>query len=131
MRIKHIDVLRGIAAILVTFFHLTGGIALSQNTADYGKYGYLGVEIFFVISGFILPYSMYKTGYDINNFGRFMLKRVIRIYPAYLVAVAIGILLPFFTGRTVLPLLPTLTHLAFLNSILKYSWIPPYISLIL
>ncbi|HVS93964.1 MAG TPA: acyltransferase [Mucilaginibacter sp.] len=125
MRIKHVDVLRGIAAILVTFFHLTGGIALSEQTASYGKYGYLGVELFFVISGFILPFSMYKTHYTQHNFWRFILKRVIRIYPAYVAVMLLGILLPYFTGRTVLPLLPTLTHFVFLNSILRLNWISP------
>ncbi|HJP63197.1 MAG TPA: acyltransferase [Mucilaginibacter sp.] len=125
MRIKHIDALRGIAAIIITFFHLSGSSGLSMNFASYGKYGYLGVEIFFVISGFILPYSMHKTGYDIDNFGRFILKRIIRIYPAYLVAILVGIALPLLTGRVVVSMSAILSHVLFLNSILGLDWISP------
>lgn len=125
MRIKHIDALRGIAAILVTFFHLSGSSGLSMNFASYGKYGYLGVEIFFVISGFILPYSMHRMGYNIEDFWLFILKRILRIYPAYLIAVLIGIVMPLLTGRAVVSTSAILSHLFFTNSILGLDWISP------
>lgn len=125
MRIKHIDALRGIAAISVTFFHLTGSSGLSLNLASYGKYGYLGVEVFFVISGFILPYSMHRTSYNTNDFGRFILKRIIRIYPAYFIAILLGIILPLLTSRAIVSLSAISAHFVFLNSILGLDWISP------
>jgi peptidoglycan/LPS O-acetylase OafA/YrhL len=77
--------LRAIAALLVclihlnliTGFHATGGL---QSIIDEGQ---LGVAIFFVISGFVLPYSLYKSGYLLAGFGRFLLGRIIRIDPPY------------------------------------------------
>lgn len=123
MRIKHIDALRGIAAILVTFFHLTGSSGLSKLTATYGSYGFTGVEIFFVISGFVLPYSMFKTNYRLTDFKTFLLKRVIRIYPAYLVIALIGIIMAFITHRPIVPIAAIASHLLLLNSVLGYGWI--------
>ncbi|MEO6850571.1 MAG: acyltransferase [Mucilaginibacter sp.] len=125
VRIKHIDALRGIAAIIVTFFHLTGNSGLSKQTASIGKYGYTGVEIFFVISGFILPYSLQKSGYKFQNFSVFMLKRIARIYPAYIVAIIIGILITLFAHVPLLPFKSIISHLVFLNVILGYNTISP------
>ncbi|RYZ96667.1 MAG: acyltransferase, partial [Sphingobacteriaceae bacterium] len=115
MRIKHIDALRGIAALSVTFFHLTGSSGLSKHTASYGIYGFTGVQMFFVISGFILPYSMFKAGYKVNDFGLFSAKRIIRIYPAYFVAVGVGLTLALITGRELLSIKSFISHLFFLN----------------
>jgi peptidoglycan/LPS O-acetylase OafA/YrhL len=125
MRLKHLDALRGIAALSVTFFHLTGSSGLSKSTAFYGKYGYVGVEMFFVISGFVLPYSMQRLNYKFDKFGKFILKRIIRIYPAYIVAILIGIIFPLLTGRDVIPWPAIIAHLIFANSILHYDWASP------
>ncbi len=57
-----------------------------------GKYGYLGVDIFFVISGFVIPWSLYRTRYAIRDYPRFLLKRNVRLYPPYLASIAISIL---------------------------------------
>ena len=123
MRIKHIDALRGIAALSVVIHHLTGATGLSLSTVTtVGHYGFIGVEMFFVISGFILPYSMLKTQYATQHFFTFILKRILRIYPPYLVAILIGIVT---TGITVFPLKGILLHLLFLNSAFGYGNIAP------
>jgi peptidoglycan/LPS O-acetylase OafA/YrhL len=122
IRIKHIDALRGIAAILVTFFHLSGSSGLSARTASLGRYGYSGVEIFFVISGFVLPYSLLKSKYQLKNFPSFMAKRIVRIYPAYIAAIIIGVGLTYYAGRRLLPFKDIITQLTFLNAIVGYSW---------
>ena len=118
MRIKHIDILRGIAALIVAIFHLARNSDVPHNSFDYAKYGFVGVQIFFVISGFILPFSLYKTGYKTKHFGVFMLKRVIRIYPAYIAAILIGVALTILTGRDLIPIPALLSHLLFLNDII-------------
>ena len=84
MRIKQVDILRGIAALSVTFFHLTGSSGLSEKIAECGSNGWIGVQIFFVISGFVLPFSINKVGYKITDIWIFLLKRIIRIYPVML-----------------------------------------------
>jgi peptidoglycan/LPS O-acetylase OafA/YrhL len=122
-RIKHIDILRGLAAVSVTLFHLTGSCNLSKQTAQYGSFGWVGVEIFFVISGFILPYSMYMAKYRLEEFGRFMRKRIWRVYPAYLATIVIGIIMALITHRQLPSAVAMIAHLLFLNRLLGYSWI--------
>ena len=132
-RIKIIDQLRGIAAIMVTWFHMTnmypeGIVKLS------GHYGWLGLEIFFVISGFIIPYAMFRNGYSIKkDYGRFLLKRIIRIEPPYIMAVlfTLGLLYlssmaPGFQGNNPdISLKHVFLHFGYLNGIFGYSWFNP------
>ena len=92
-RLSVIHTLRGLAALGVAWFHFaysnsnlnTGPFALSA------KYGNLGVEVFFVISGFILPYSLWKNDYTLRNYGRFILKRIIRLDPPCFAAIAVAL----------------------------------------
>lgn len=125
MRLKNIDILRGIAAISVTYFHLSGSSGLSAQTANTGKWGYLGVEIFFVISGFILPYSMHKRKYQIESFFKFILKRIIRIDPAYFVTIIVSILLTIAAKQPIPNWATILSHLGYLNYILGYEAASP------
>jgi peptidoglycan/LPS O-acetylase OafA/YrhL len=80
-----LDSLRGLAAISVCLFHFSNGSNLtkfySAHLAHAFSYGYLGVEAFFVISGFVIPYSLYNTDYQISKFGNYFLKRAARICP--------------------------------------------------
>lgn len=125
MELKNVNILRGIAALAVVYFHLTGSADLTAEIASSGKYGFLGVEIFFVISGFILPYSMYRGGYRVSSFFTFIGKRVLRIYPSYLMCIIAELALIILTKRP-MPELPSLcAHFLFLNGILQYTWISP------
>lgn len=125
MRNKNIDMLRGIAALMAAYFHLSGSSGLSEQTANTGKYGYLGVEIFFVISGFILPYSMHKRKYELSNFGKFLTKRIIRIDPAYFVTIIISILLTLLARQPLQNWKSMIAHLGYLNEILGYDAASP------
>jgi exopolysaccharide production protein ExoZ len=78
---------RGIAAMLVVLFHLAPTTLkyfhyLSFN--DVFSFGWMGVDFFFVLSGFIITYIHYN---DIQqpkgNWGTFLKKRFIRIFPIY------------------------------------------------
>lgn len=51
--------------------------------------GQLGVSVFFVISGFVLPYSLSKINYTVAGFPNFMLKRLLRIEPPYWATIAL------------------------------------------
>lgn len=51
--------------------------------------GQLGVSVFFVISGFVLPYSISKINYTIAGFPNFILKRLLRIEPPYWATIAL------------------------------------------
>jgi peptidoglycan/LPS O-acetylase OafA/YrhL len=94
-----VEALRGIAALSVAWFHLT--YAYPPNWVRHtGAYGELGVEVFFVISGFIIPYSLFITGYKIRSFPRFMLRRLVRLEPPYLFSIIISLIIAYLSALT-------------------------------
>ncbi|PWJ60054.1 peptidoglycan/LPS O-acetylase OafA/YrhL [Dyadobacter jejuensis] len=77
-RFFELDVLRGMAALAVALFHLT----INENTEKLGwqfRYGVTGVDIFFMISGFVIYMSLNK----VQKPGDFLVFRFARLYPAY------------------------------------------------
>lgn len=88
-----VQYLRGLAAAMVVLLHLTGQIA-RRDPAFAVPYGLgAGVDIFFVISGFVMAYST-GEGAAMGP-GRFLLRRLVRIVPLYwaVSAVMLAILL--------------------------------------
>jgi peptidoglycan/LPS O-acetylase OafA/YrhL len=91
----------------------------------------MGVEMFFVISGFVIPYSMYCGGYQPRqHFGRFLTKRLIRLEPPYLVSIIVVITLLYLAAligfRETMPQLSTpqlILHLGYLNTFCGYPWL--------
>jgi peptidoglycan/LPS O-acetylase OafA/YrhL len=85
-RVGEIDLLRFLAAIAVVLFHYTfRGYAASNYSpmafpeiSSVTKYGYLGVELFFLISGFVI--LMTASSGSLN---KFVASRVARLYPAF------------------------------------------------
>tara|TARA_B100000886_G_C20327296_1_gene450822 strand:+ start:582 stop:845 length:264 start_codon:yes stop_codon:yes gene_type:complete len=73
-----IDGLKGIAILGVVFFHINENIMPS---------GFLGVDIFFVISGYLITKSLDRN--NLNNLFDFLLdfykKRLLRIYPSLVI----------------------------------------------
>lgn len=93
--IKHIPIinsLRGLAALLVCFYHFICGTYITDQTLlKIFDYGNKGVQIFFIISGIVIPLSMIYSSYKIKSFFKFLLVRFIRIEPPYIMAVILGI----------------------------------------
>lgn len=86
-KLDSIQVLRGIAALYVTVYHLKdvmhkGDPFQSEIDFIFGS-GPAGVSLFFVISGFIMVYITRNTTTSGRNILRFIGKRLIRIWPAY------------------------------------------------
>jgi peptidoglycan/LPS O-acetylase OafA/YrhL len=98
-RFGTIDGLRGVAAISVVFFHLSGNLQaeLALLFPDFlnlaFSYGYLGVPVFFVISGFVISLSIGSHAITKGYFGGFVLRRSIRLDPTYWVSIIIALLL--------------------------------------
>jgi len=71
---NHIQSLRGISVILVIFYHLN---------IDYFSKGYLGVDIFFVISGYVITQRLYRDYLENKKISiiNFYLRRFFRIFP--------------------------------------------------
>lgn len=70
-KIAIVEVIRGLAALAVAWFHLTGTYPSGWVRAS-GSYGWLGVDAFFVISGFVVPYSIHRgfATYTVRDFPR-------------------------------------------------------------
>jgi len=118
-RINFLDSLRGVAIILVILFH---AYARWPNLYPYGdtfsnfplfKFGWLGVELFFLISGFVILMTLEKC----IGFNDFILRRWFRLFPAMLAcSLFIYTTAPFFferpSGRpSFLSILPGLTFI--------------------
>lgn len=99
--LSSIVLLRGIASLMVCCYHLTCGNKIFLSDCNWMKQmcsgGWAGVELFFVISGFVIPFSMWKHGYQSVYLGRFLKKRIIRIEPPYLVSIVLVVLLNFIS----------------------------------
>jgi peptidoglycan/LPS O-acetylase OafA/YrhL len=86
-RVGNLDIFRAVAALSVCFHHfnrecLTGGTWFSE-IAEYGNYG---VDIFFVISGYVIPFALLKRNFQLSQIGIFLKARFWRLYPAYSLA---------------------------------------------
>lgn len=85
-RVNEIDLLRFLAALIVVFFHYAfrGHAADGMSDLPYpllapvAKYGYLGVELFFLISGFVILMTASRS-----DLRRFVVSRIVRLYPAF------------------------------------------------
>jgi peptidoglycan/LPS O-acetylase OafA/YrhL len=86
LRVNEIDLLRFIAALMVVFFHYAfRGYAADNMTlmhypllAPMSKYGYYGVQLFFMISGFVILMTAAR-----GSLKSFAISRFIRLYPAF------------------------------------------------
>lgn len=87
-----LDSLRGLAALWVCWFHACLIFYPGSQTQWWSLRGYLGVPIFFVISGFVIPYALEKSGYAPRNFLDFLAKRLVRLHPPFLASIALVIL---------------------------------------
>ncbi len=91
-RLSNIDILRAIAALAVCFHHFNResltGRTLYAECSHYGNYG---VDIFFVLSGYVIPLSLLKSGFTLSRFPIFLKARFFRLYPAYILAAVLTI----------------------------------------
>jgi peptidoglycan/LPS O-acetylase OafA/YrhL len=94
--------LRGIAALLVCLYHFTNYTGIHGNLFEAGSlmqktgsFGYLGVFIFFVLSGFVIPLSLHSSNFKLKNFGGFLLKRYVRIEIPYLFSIGLILAVAF------------------------------------
>ena len=83
-----LDILKAFAILAVVFYHL--GVL---------PYGYLGVDLFLVINGFLITQSIMKSYTQKRSFSyiSFMLKRIVRLWPLVLFASAVSLAVGYFT----------------------------------
>jgi peptidoglycan/LPS O-acetylase OafA/YrhL len=133
-RFLALDSLRGFAALGVVFFHVQGALDRAPQPwmpdflANLFRFGYFGVDVFFVLSGFVIAYSLRDGSWTLGYLGRFALKRSLRLDPPYWTAIALELVL-IIAGRRFFPSLGTpvpsvaalVAHLFYLQDLLGYG----------
>lgn len=94
--------------------------------------GWLGPHIFFIVSGFVVPWSMHAAGYRWRDAHRYLARRIVRLDPPYFATIAVVLALGYLGARLGLreqafELDPAqlLSHLAYLTGILGERWYNP------
>ncbi|RBW47182.1 hypothetical protein DS885_04565 [Psychromonas sp. B3M02] len=97
-RLLELDALRGIAALAVVCFHYfyryNGIYGHESLIVDWSLVGKLGVELFFMVSGFVIFWTLNRADKPLD----FIVSRFSRLYPAYWCALLITFLIVSFYG---------------------------------
>jgi exopolysaccharide production protein ExoZ len=114
---------RGLAVLLVVFYHITeiGAVKLDgeRYLGNIFSFGSSGVDFFFVLSGFII---MYVHRLDIGNqskFTPFLIKRFIRVYPVYWIVTLFTLLI-----NCIIPVISSKYDVNFSSIITSFLLIP-------
>jgi peptidoglycan/LPS O-acetylase OafA/YrhL len=99
----NLEALRGIAALLVVLHHLslTAGSVLSGVAPL--RQGWLFVDLFFVLSGFVIASVHAESEATPLIAGRFLIRRFFRLYPLHVVTLAAALIVDFHSGIARLP----------------------------
>jgi peptidoglycan/LPS O-acetylase OafA/YrhL len=110
-RLHGLDHLRALAIVLVMTHHYRLGMPTWLEPVR--NIGWTGVDLFFVLSGYLMGYQLLKEIKETNNisFKRFYLKRFFRIIPAYIVVLILYYSLKNYKEGTGMP--PLLKFLTF------------------
>lgn len=99
-----LDGLRGVAAILVLFYHVFEGFSFAEITNGDGdgiirtlNHGHIAVDFFFILSGFVLSYA-YDDRWKNMNTWQFFKRRLIRLHPMLVMGAVIGAISYAFVG---------------------------------
>lgn len=87
-RFHLLDGLRGVVAMIVVLFHTPPALRPWLSSFD----GWLAVDLFFCLSGFVIAYSYEKRLREGMKLTDFVVTRIIRLYPLYLLGLVIGVL---------------------------------------
>lgn len=101
-QINILDSLRAFAVLSVCLFHFvctTTGFINTKWVLDFFSLGKYGVQLFFVISGFVIPWAMFNAGFENKFFFKFLSKRFIRLEPPYLLSVFLTLCLIFLRHK--------------------------------
>lgn len=102
IRIPSLDGLRGLAILMVLVFHYAGSASKRPHNpftgviADFISFGWTGVDLFFVLSGFLITGILYDARKKPGYYRDFYVRRALRIFPAFYLLMAIYLgLTPF------------------------------------
>ena len=87
-----LDGLRGVAALLVVFYHIFEGFSFAAGGAPITviNHGYLAVDFFFILSGFVIGYAYDDRLGRTMSLGNFFKRRLIRLHPMIVLGAVLG-----------------------------------------
>jgi peptidoglycan/LPS O-acetylase OafA/YrhL len=103
-RLPALDGLRGIAILAVFTYHYAGGLPNKVSSGPIHllgmvfAFGWSGVDLFFVLSGFLITGILYDTQRDSHYYKNFYARRVLRIFPPFYLLALIYLLLTPLVG---------------------------------
>ena len=103
-KINFLDSLRGLASLIIVIFHFKIGSFLNNPFTDKG---YMMVDFFFILSGFVISLNYLDRIYDFVSLKKFMIKRFFRLYPIHLTTLLIWLILE------------TIKYLFYINNLLS------------
>jgi len=117
--IQQVDYIRAIASLAVALFHL-GGKSLPGL-----HYGWLGVQMFFSLSGFIICWAI-PENYNVGLFPKYILKRITRIEPPYIVSIILTLFAGYLLNANYRPdVVNIFTHFAYINNFIGRPYLSP------
>ena len=97
-RYEILDGLRGVAALVVVFYHLVECYP-PEFTGKIFAHGYLAVDFFFALSGFVIGYA-YDDRWGKMSLKAFFKRRIARLHPMVIFGVLVGVCFFYYTGGT-------------------------------
>jgi peptidoglycan/LPS O-acetylase OafA/YrhL len=98
-----LDGLRGIAALTIVVFHIIEAHFLDRFVNPL-NHGYLAVDFFFVLSGFVIGYA-YDDRWGKISIGNFLKRRIFRLHPMVVLGMILGLLLFYFGASSLFPII--------------------------
>lgn len=123
-----LDGLRGVAALLVVFYHIFEGFSFAGGGTliTVINHGYLAVDFFFILSGFVIGYAYddrWKKNLTLKGFFK---RRLIRLHPMIVMGAVIGCLTFFIQGGVKWDGTQVATSAVMLALLLAMFFIPAY-----
>jgi peptidoglycan/LPS O-acetylase OafA/YrhL len=118
--LPQLNIIRAVASLAVAIYHLGG------KTLPFFNFGWLGVQMFFVLTGFVICWSL-PQNYSFKQFPKFLAKRLIRIEPPYIFSIVLVLLITWVFNRNwgQISFSNTFLHFAYLNNFFNNEYLSP------
>ena len=125
-----LDGLRGVAAIMVICMHVMEPFAGGDATKMYINHGYLAVDFFFLLSGFVIAHA-YDDRWGRMSMKDFFKRRLIRLHPMIIIGMTVGAICFYFSASPLLfpPISGTPVWKLILVMLIGYTLLPVPLSL--
>ena len=118
-----LDGLRGVAALMVIWYHVFEGFAFASNSAiETLNHGYLAVDFFFILSGFVIGYAYDDRWGKSLTMKDFFKRRLIRLHPMVIMGAVLGAIARSYLHDNVVSALYDLLHSCHAGCWVRSSW---------